>query len=361
VGNLNAQIIGAEKRLVGPQRPYALSALVTLLGARAQFTGRVDDYDRMQSYAEELVRTTPQDGNAYLQRAGVRSALHLFEPALADLDEAQKHGVDQGKVEAARAMTMHAMGRWMEALALQRRMTDADPSIGNLGALAVILGDLGEREEADTLFTKAPAAYRDVSPFPVAWIEFQQGQMWERDGQVTKAKADYEAAVARLPAYATAQAHLAGLQAATGDREGAIARLRQVTSTASDPEFVGQLAALLEEVGRADEAAPLKAKARKDFDALLAAHPEAFADHAARFYLGSGADPARALKLAELNLKNRSTPEAFDLALTAALAAKDSAALCTLAQQARAKRTPLPTPHLQFLAGKADEACAQPR
>jgi tetratricopeptide (TPR) repeat protein len=193
----------------------------------------------------------------------------------------------------------------------------------------------------------------------VAWIEFQRGQMWERGGQVTKAKTFYEAATARLPPYATAQAHLAGLQAATGDREGAIARLRQVVSGATDPEFVGQLAALLDEVGRPEEAAPLKAKARKDFEGLLAAHPEAFADHAARFYLGSGADAARALQLAKLNLSNRTTPEAFDLALTAGLAAKDAASLCAIAEEARAALVPLPTPHLEYLVGKADSACSR--
>jgi tetratricopeptide (TPR) repeat protein len=285
--------------------------------------------------------------------------MHLFSSALVDLDEAQKLGAPKAKVDPARASVLHAMGRTTEAIAIQRQLSEADPSITSLGALAVMLGDLGQREPADELFERAPQEYRDVSPFPVAWVEFQQGQMWERAGQVTKASAAYESAVARLPAYATAQAHLAGLQAAKGDREGAITRLRQVAATTTDPEFVGQLAAVLDEIGRPAEATPLKAQARKRFEELLAAHPEAFADHAARFYLGAGADSARALELAQLNLKNRTTPEAFDLALTAALEAKDATTACAIADRARKSLTPLPTPHLEFLTRKADEGCAR--
>jgi tetratricopeptide (TPR) repeat protein len=358
VGNLNAQISSAERLLDGSRRSFALNSLVPLLEARAQFTGHPEDYDRALRYADELIRTAP-DGNAYLSRAAVRSSLHLFQPGLADLDEAEKLGMGRAKIEPARAGTLHAMGHTKEALPLQQRLTKADPSIGTLGALAVMLGDLGQRDQADVLFQQAPRVYRDVSPFPVAWIEFQQGQMWERGGQVTKARAAYEAAVARLPVYATAQAHLAGLQAATGDRDGAIARLRQVVSGSTDPEFVGQLASLLDEVGHPDEAGPLKAKARQDFEALLLAHPEAFADHAARFYLGAGGDAAHALLLAKLNLRNRTTPEAFDLALTAALEAKDAPSACATADQARKELSPLPTPHLEFLTRKADEACGR--
>ncbi len=359
LANLEGQIGGAERLLDGPQRHLGLSSLISLMETRAQFTSHLEDYDRAVLYADELVRAAPQDGNAYLARAGVRSSMHLFQLALADLDEAQKLKVPAAKVDPARASILHASGRTKEAIVIQHRLANDDPSISTLGSLGMMLGDIGQREQADALFERAPQEYRDVSPFPVAWVEFQQGQMWERAGQVTKASAAYESAVARLPAYGTAQAHLAGLQAAKGDREGAITRLRQVTSTTTDPEFVGQLAALLDEVGRPAEAAPLKAQASKRFEALLAAHPEAFADHAARFYLGAGADPARALQLAQLNLKNRPTPEAFDLALTAALEAKDATTACAIAERARSSLTPLPTPHLEFLTRKVDEGCAR--
>jgi tetratricopeptide (TPR) repeat protein len=359
VNNLNAQVGAAERLLGGPQNDFALASLIPLLATRAQFLGLVEDYDVAAARADALVRTRPKDGGAFLARAAVRSSLHLFVPAIADLDEAQKLGVPAVKVDPARAITLHAMGRTKDALVLQQALAQRDPSMGNLGSLAVMLGDQGKQEEADALFARAPASYRDVSPFPVAWLEFQRGLMWERAGQTTKARGFYESAVTRLPAYATAQAHLAGLQAAQGDREGAIGRLREVVKSSTDPEFVGQLGSVLQEMGRTEAAAALKAQAQTQFEELLNKHPEAFSDHAARFYLGLGADPQRALKLARLNLDNRTTPDAFDLALTAALEAKDSKAACDFADRARAQLSPLPTTHLEFLTQKADAACGR--
>ena len=56
------------------------------------------------------------------------------------------------------------------------------------------------------------------------------------------------------------------------------------------------------------------------YDELIASHPEAFADHAAEFWLAAGADPDKALRLAKMNVEVRNTPRARALvaqALTA--------------------------------------------
>jgi hypothetical protein len=42
----------------------------------------------------------------------------------------------------------------------------------------------------------------------------------------------------------------------------------------------------------------------------MARHPEAYADHAAEFWLTVGGDPRRALRLAQQNLARRPTPRA---------------------------------------------------
>jgi hypothetical protein len=57
------------------------------------------------------------------------------------------------------------------------------------------------------------------------------------------------------------------------------------------------------------------------YEDLLSRHEKAFADHAAEFYLGSGAHPKQALELSLANLKNRATKREFMLALDAAQAA----------------------------------------
>ena len=45
---------------------------------------------------------------------------------------------------------------------------------------------------------------------------------------------------------------------------------------------------------------------------VVASHPEAFADHAAEFWLDAG-DAARARRLAQMNLEVRQTPRAHEL------------------------------------------------
>jgi hypothetical protein len=72
-----------------------------------------------------------------------------------------------------------------------------------------------------------------------------------------------------------------------------------------------------------DEAREWRARAEARYDELLARHQEAFADHAAEFWLEAGADPHRALSLAKANLEVRQTSRAHDLMARATLAVAD--------------------------------------
>src|SRR5262249_4474968 len=62
--------------------------------------------------------------------------------------------------------------------------------------------------------------------------------------------------------------------------------------------------------GSAPEAESWRRKAAERYDALVARHPEAYADHAARFWLGAGGGPGRARLLAAKNLRGPRTPAA---------------------------------------------------
>jgi tetratricopeptide (TPR) repeat protein len=128
------------------------------------------------------------------------------------------------------------------------------------------------------------------------------------------------AAHRRLPDYAPAQGHLAEVEAALGETDSAIARLRPLTITSDDLDYAAQLARILSEVGRVEEAREWRARTAARYDELLARHPEAFADHAAEFWLQAGADPHRALSLATMNLEVRRTPRAHELLFRASSA-----------------------------------------
>ncbi|HUB05908.1 MAG TPA: hypothetical protein VMB50_02855, partial [Myxococcales bacterium] len=131
-----------------------------------------------------------------------------------------------------------------------------------------------------------------------------------------------------------------------------------LVATSDDPEYEGQLANLLAQTGQDAEAKTFRDKAAARFEELLKAHPEAFADHAARFYLDVEKDAKRAEQLALLNLGARQTRDAYELALDSSLGAKDVKKACEVADQAMAQ---LPkVERLRYLAGRAYQACGKP-
>jgi predicted Zn-dependent protease len=358
VGNLEAQIVGGQHLIdKNLNLPLAYTSLCALYLQHGQYLGQLRDYDRADEMAiKELA--LKQDGQAYLDRASVRQTFHQFAEALTDLDEAQKRHAKMGQVLKLRAGIWQAMGRTQEALNLRSAIADKEPDIMTLGTLATVLADAGRETEADALLARALPIYADVSPFPIAWVDFQRGLMWEKAGQLEKAKTFFQYAVARLPQYAPAEGHLAGVEAALGDRPAAIERLRKLTLSSDDPEYVGQLSAILAQAGKADEAKALLAQAEAGFDDLIKRHPEGFADHAARFWLDVAKDPKKADALAQLNLKNRKSRDAFELSMTAALAAGDNAVACSVADEAMAGLKDVQK--LRYLAGRAYAACGKP-
>ena len=165
-------------------------------------------------------------------------------------------------------------------------------------------------DEAEGWFSAATRSYQGTSPFPLAMLEFQRGQLWMEHGNLRRARAWCDAAVRRLPAYVPARGHLAELDAALGKTAAAIARLRPLALASDDPDYATQLARILGNTGQTEEAQTWRGKAEARYEELLERHQEAFADHAAEFWLTVGGDPGRALWLARQNLSLRQTPRA---------------------------------------------------
>jgi tetratricopeptide (TPR) repeat protein len=141
-------------------------------------------------------------------------------------------------------------------------------------------------------------------------LELQRGQLWMEHDDLRCARAWFHAAVRRVPAYVPAQGHVAEVDAALGEAAAAIARLRPLALASDDPDYATQLALILDDTGQTEEAHTWRGKAEARYDELLTRHLEAFADHAAEFWLTIGSDLEKALWLARLNLLLRQTPRA---------------------------------------------------
>lgn len=302
------------------QRPSDDVATVDLLLARSRFLADYDALDRAAQLAEPRAATAAD----LTLRARTRAAAHRFTEALTDLDQLDhlpdiaRATVRPHAAVAQRAAILVAIGRAGEALpTLEADVADAR-SFASLGALATGYAALGRFRDADRLYTEALAALDTTSPFPYAWIYLARGKLWADHGRDPALAAQmFTRALAYLPEFAAARIEIAELEAARGDVAAAIAHLEPVAAR-DEPEALAHLSTLLLDAGDPRGQAML-ARAHLRFATLLARNPLAFADHAAEFYLGPGADPAHARDLALQNFAARPTARAVELVLATTL------------------------------------------
>ncbi|MEV7189900.1 tetratricopeptide repeat protein, partial [Kitasatospora sp. NPDC093102] len=170
---------------------------------------------------------------------------HRFAAALDDLDAAAALGLDRHSVDEERAAVCQAVGRYDEARALLRQGLSRRQDFRTLGAMARCQAESGEVDDAEKWFLTARHAYRGVSPFPPAVLEFQCGQMWLDRGGLVRARIWLESAVRRLPSYVPAHGYAAEADAADGRTAVAAERLRRLALVSDDPDYAMRLARLL--------------------------------------------------------------------------------------------------------------------
>ncbi|MEU6670973.1 tetratricopeptide repeat protein [Streptomyces sp. NPDC046727] len=311
MGNLDARIEG----LTGQATRRNLTAdgwgeLVELTALRGHVLGRIDEGEHAASLAEVFVDQAPHDPQSHMARARLAALFHRFPAALADLDAAAALGLDRRSLDEERAAIHQAVGRYEEALALHQNVLQRRHDFSALAGLARCHAERGEVAEAERWFLAARRGYRGVSPFPLAVLEFQCGQAWLSTGDLARARIWLESAIRRLPPYVPAQGHLAEIDTAEGRAAMAIRHLRGLAPASDDPHYAAQLARILATREPGAEAEFWRAHAAARYERLMAGHPEAYADHAAEFWLTVGADHRRALDLARQNLALRPTPRA---------------------------------------------------
>jgi tetratricopeptide (TPR) repeat protein len=322
--NLSTQIDALELQIrLGGSTVDVRVGLVDLISLRGLILGRIADYEKAEEIADQLVRDVPNDAGALVARARTRAGFHCFNDALIDIDHAERLSLDTETANSERAGIFQALGRYDEALALREETARHRPTFENVAALVSLYAERDEIDAAERQYAQSRSQYRGVSPFPLALLDFQMGHMWMEKDRLHDARRSFDAARRRVPAYAQAQGHLAKVEAELGEIDSAIVTLQSLAASADDPDYAAQLARILVDAGRDVECRPWIWLAAERYDELLVRHPEAFVDHAAEFWLGAGADPDKAFRLATVNLGVRNTPRARSL-LARAVAARAS-------------------------------------
>ena len=286
-----------------------------LLMQRSRYLADAQALDRIVAITESHAASADE----LIRRARARAATHRFDDALADLDAAQRAGASPAAVQGQRSSIHVATGRADDELPRLRAAAARRPGFASHCALALAEAAAGRLEDADAHYVEALNELDTTSPFPAAAIWFARGLMWsEQAGDARRGEAMYAQALRGLPEYVAANVHLAELEAARGDLPAAIAHAQRAVAAGDDPEALALLGTLHVRDGRETLGRGEIERARQSFEALLARHPQAFADHAAEFYLGAGADPERGLHWAQVNLLVRETRRALQLGIRAA-------------------------------------------
>jgi tetratricopeptide (TPR) repeat protein len=303
--NLDQQIVQAGSE----------SGVEELLLLRSRFLGDYDALGRATRLSEARFATVPD----LLRRSHTRSAVHRFSDAFADLAAAEQMGADPKEILLSRVSILVATGHASVVIAELEKYEGQNPGYASRGALATAYAAVGRLDEADRLYAAALNDLDTTLPFPFAWIYFARGLMWSEQGnKPERGEAMYRQALAYVPEFAPANVNLAELEAARGDTTSAIEHLQRTLPLSNEPEALALLGVLYKRTGRKAEGDNDILLARQRYESLLASHPLAFADHAAEFYLGPGADAERAWTLAQQNLANRETDRAVALAVKAA-------------------------------------------
>ena len=296
----------------GPQRPGVAEEILDNERLVAQFLGDLDALDRLDELASQFVGV--DTSRAALVQAEVASTVHRFDDARGHLARAERMGAAREAIERHTLALDQACGVELDhVLAARRRIATASGRLEDLVPLGAVLVDLECFAEADAVYRQGFYSYYGISPFPLAWVCFQLGMLWGElvpDSDPDLAALWYQRAIAYLPGYVKARAHLAEIYAGQDDTGEAETLLRPALSS-RDPEVRWRLADVLIAQERFEEAEAQLNAARVGFDQLLGRYRLAFADHAAEFYAGSGNDCRRALELARANVANRPTRRAI--------------------------------------------------
>jgi tetratricopeptide (TPR) repeat protein len=255
---------------------------------------------------------SPDTASGLYIRAQLAGRFHRFDQAIQLLDQALAAGYSKQEIGTENAALLQAMGKYAEALALRERLSEQCAGIHTLGALASLLAEMDQWAAAEACYAAALDADEGASPIPCGQLLFEWGVSAMRRGDLNRAEAIFAELDTILPQHVPGRGHRAEVALARGQLDSAEALVRPLLEISDDPEYRGIYAEILAARGDSDAACETE-RAAAAYEQLVARRPEAYADHAAAFFMGVGNRPQFALELASVNFKLRDTPRSRSL------------------------------------------------
>ena len=292
----DARITRLQARVA--EAPERVDLVAVLAGAYLQKVREAGDFSYYAKADGVLARglaRAPRDAGLLTERGALRLARHDFRGALADGRRARRLAPEVNKPFGVVVDALVELGRYDAAIRVLQAMIDRKPNIDAYARVAYVRELRGDLDGAAEALALADSAGGEV-PENTAYVQSLIGNLALQRGQVGAARRAYRTALARVRAYAPAQAGLARAEAAGGDLGRAIGGLRAVVTRLPLPEYVVAL-------GETELAAGRVSSARRDLEIVraqqqLLAGAGVNTDVEMALYEADHGSPARALRLA---------------------------------------------------------------
>lgn len=205
---------------------------------------------------EHARRLSPGDREVRELEAHLLLADHKFAEAEAAAQRLTERAPDSVRGLATLGDAQLEQGKYAEALATYQRMLDHsvdERTLVRAAWLRWLTGDVDGAIELDRQAVTIGSTGR-AEPQAVAAAMEELGRMYFMKGDLTQARAQYDAALLRVPGFAAALYGRGVVSAVEGKHEAAIADLKAAVSSGQLLGAQWELARVLERVGRSDEA-----------------------------------------------------------------------------------------------------------
>jgi tetratricopeptide (TPR) repeat protein len=310
---LDQQIAALQKRIAGPGDAMPLiEKLGRLFIAKARTSSDPGYYKMAEQCALAVLAVHAEASDALLLRGHVLGALHRFREA----EEIARRLVSQRENFLDHALLGDALmeqGRLDEAVAAYQTMIDLRPGMQSYCRVAHVRWLKGDLEGAIDLLQQAVQTGTARDPEPMAWA-YSRLALYQLENGSDGALGSADRALQLVPGYAAALLARGRILLAQGNFKDALEPLKAAAARSPLPEYLWALADGLRVAGENDEAAIAEAKLERSG---AVDDPRTFALYLATRKL----HPARALELAQAELKERSDIHTHDALAWASWAA----------------------------------------
>ena len=304
-----------QKRIAtNPSAYMEYTLLAEAYTRQARETGDVNQYQRAETALRQALEINPSYIKASANLAGVLLALHDFEGAMTIAEPLINH---PQAVQALATMgdAYMAFGDYEAAETIYHQLAERDGGAAALSRLALLEQVYGRLDMATRRMEQAIEASRQGAGYPeeIAWYEFQLGELYFQQGQISAAAQQYQTALQIFPDYYLALAGLGKVTAAQGDYAMAIDHYLAATATVPHPDFLAILGDLYFLNGEPE-------KATQQYDTvryigqLNALNEQVYDRQLASFYANHGLDLTKAQLLAQKSLETRQDYQGYDTA-----------------------------------------------